>query len=50
MTVVLVWLVSRVHFLYSLRQEPFGVDLWLWVKLQASLVALDVLAPHQMGN
>ena len=34
----------------SLRQEPFGSDRRLWVKLSVLLAAPGVLAPRPTGN
>ena len=49
MTVRSVRLGSRVHFPLSLRQEPFGPDLWPQVKLSLLVAALCDLAPSQTG-
>merc|ERR1719192_3027062 len=50
MTALSVWLGSWVHFLRSLRQEPFGSDRRPWVKLSVLLAAPGVLAPRPTGN
>jgi ABC-type Mn2+/Zn2+ transport system ATPase subunit len=50
MTALSVWLGSWVHFLRSLRQEPFGSDRRPWVKLSVLLAAPGVLAPRPTGT